>query len=53
VTIRNKRSQAAGNRAYQKKWDNLVDELVQREKGGKPTKKIRARIMKLNKEYAK
>ena len=50
---RSKRSQAARNRAYQKKWDALVDELVKREREGKPIKKIRARIMKLNKEYAK
>ena len=49
---KNKRSQAARNREYQKKWDALVDELVKREKEGKPTKRIRARILKLNKEYA-
>jgi hypothetical protein len=47
---RSRRSQAATNREYQRKWDALVDELVKREKEGKPTKKIRARIMKLNKE---
>lgn len=49
---KNRRSQAARNREYQKKWDALVDELVRREKEDKPTKKIRARIMKLNKEYS-
>jgi hypothetical protein len=50
---RNKRSQAARNRAYQKQWDALVDEMLNREKEGKPIKKIRTRIMKLNKEYAR
>jgi hypothetical protein len=44
--------QATKNREYQKKWDALIDELVQRKKEGKPVKRIRARIMKLNKEYA-
>jgi hypothetical protein len=44
--------QATKNREYQKKWDALINELVQRKKEGKPVKRIRARIMKLNKEYA-
>lgn len=50
---RSRRSQSARYREYQKKWDVLVDELVEREKQGKPTKKIRAQIMKLNREYGK
>ena len=50
-TQRSKRSWAAGKREYQKKWDKLVDEIVEREKEGKPTTRLRTRVMKLNKEY--
>jgi hypothetical protein len=50
---RSKRSQSARFREYQKKWDALIDRLVKYEKEGRPTKRIRAQIMKLNREYGK